>query len=82
MTTLTNNPTLGMYVAAAVAITVVLGLLIYLWVIDKRVQEIKRAMQQTPLPEGRVTDELLRPQRITDEPSDSIDVRATSNKSI
>ncbi|WP_029215288.1 CcmD family protein [Kallotenue papyrolyticum] len=39
-----NNPALAMYVAAAVALVVMLGFLIYLWRLDARVRELRRAL--------------------------------------
>ncbi len=62
MTTLTNNPTLGMYVAAAVAVVVVLGLFVYLWSLDRRVGELRRILAERPAPPAAAA-EPLRPQR-------------------
>lgn len=39
-----NNPALAMYVAAAVALVVMLGFLIYLWRLDARVRELRRIL--------------------------------------
>lgn len=62
MNTLTNDPVLGMYVSAAVAVAVVIGLFIYLWSMDRRVNELRRAMSDRP---RALTGsaEPLRPQR-------------------
>lgn len=63
MTGLTNDPVLGMYVAAAVAVAVVVGLFIYLWAIDRRVNEIRRALSSESATPPQRTAEPLRPRR-------------------
>ncbi len=72
MTVLTDNPTLGMYVAAAVALIVVVGLFVYLWAVDRRVSELRRALVERTA--GRIAStpaEPLRPQRrLKEEQSD------------
>ncbi|MBA3945275.1 MAG: hypothetical protein H0X37_12015 [Herpetosiphonaceae bacterium] len=72
MTVLTDNPTLGMYVAAAVALVVVVGLFAYLWAVDRRVSEIRRALAERPAtPNAPTLAEPLRPQRrLKEEQSD------------
>jgi hypothetical protein len=71
MTVLTDNPTLGMYVAAVVALVVVVGLFVYLWSLDRRVGEIRRTLASRPAPPAATTIEPLRPQRrLQEEQSD------------
>ena len=43
MPDIVNDPTLGMYVAAAVALVVMIGFFIYLWAIDRQVRELDQA---------------------------------------
>ncbi len=75
-----NNPALGMYVAAAVALVVMLGFFIYLWSLDRRVRELQRKLEQSQAedtlwearPDRR---EALHPQPIEKELSDGFDHR-------
>ncbi len=75
-----NNPTLGMYVAAAVALVVMLGFFVYLWSLDRRVRELQRKLEQSQ-PEDMLEEtrqdkrEPLRPQPIQKELSDGFDHR-------
>ncbi len=77
-----NNPAIAMYVAAAVALVVMVGFFGYLWRMDRSVRELQRALDaeqtrgrdaaQTPLVVER---EPLRPQRIEKELSDGLNRR-------
>ncbi len=77
-----NNPAIAMYVAAAVALVVMIGFFVYLWRMDRSVRELQRALDaepsgardagQTPLVIER---EPLRPQRIEKELSDGLNRR-------
>lgn len=80
MPDLINNPALGMYVAAAVALVIMLGFFIYLWSLDRRVRELQQKLEQ-PQPEETLQEtrqdqrEPLRPQPIKKELSDGFDHR-------
>ncbi len=75
-----NNPALGMYVAAAVALVVMLGFFVYLWSLDRQVRELKQQLEQLQA-EDTVWEvhqdkrEPLRPQPIERELSDGFDHR-------
>ncbi len=56
-----NNPALAMYVAAAVALVVLIGFFWYLWSIDRSVAELRRRLRD--LPDAQQMEEPLRPQR-------------------
>ncbi len=56
-----NNPALAMYVAAAVALVVMVGFFWYLWSIDRSVAELRRRVRDLPAAER--PEEPLRPQR-------------------
>jgi hypothetical protein len=73
-----NNPALAMYVAAAVALVVMIGFFLYLWRMDARVRELQRALESrehagesTRVERVRETD-AVRPQRIEKELSDGL----------
>ena len=51
-----------MYVAAAVALVVVIGFFWYLWSIDRGVRELRRRLDERPAP-ADTTVEPLRPRR-------------------
>ncbi len=75
-----NDPALGMYVAAAVALIVMSGFFVYLWSLDRRVRELRQKLEQLQTDEAvRTTQqhirEPLRPQPIEKELSDGIDHR-------
>lgn len=77
-----NNPAIAMYVAAAVALVVMIGFFGYLWRMDRSVRELRRALDveqsgardagQTP---AVIEREPLRPQRIEKELSDGVNRR-------
>lgn len=74
-----NNPALAMYVAAAVALVVMIGFFLYLWRMDARVRELQRALESreraaaSAPPTERVRNvEPVRPQRIEKELSDGL----------
>jgi hypothetical protein len=75
-----NNPELAMYVAAAVALVVMIGFFLYLWRLDRGVRELQRTLDRQSddvrEPIGRVVrigeNEPLRPQRIEKELSDGL----------
>ena len=45
-----ENDALSMYVAAAVALVVLIGFFWYLWSIDRRVAELRRRLNERPAP--------------------------------
>ena len=57
-----DGPALAMYVAAAVALVVVLGLFWYLWSLDRSVAELRRRIEERPEPAVEVQPP-LRPHR-------------------
>ncbi|HEX6289695.1 MAG TPA: hypothetical protein VFZ66_10920 [Herpetosiphonaceae bacterium] len=77
-----NNPAVAMYVAAAVALVVMIGFFIYLWRMDRHVRELQRALESgadgsaervaRTRPEAA---EPLKPQRIEKELSNGLDRR-------
>lgn len=75
-----NNPELAMYVAAAVALVVMVGFFVYLWRLDRGVRELQRTLepqsddvlQSTGRVVKTVDSEPLRPQRIEKELSDGL----------
>jgi hypothetical protein len=75
-----NNPELAMYVAAAVALVVMVGFFVYLWRLDSSVRELQRTLElqsgDVRQSTGRVVKmgegEPLRPQRIEKELSDGL----------
>ena len=78
-----NNPAIAMYVAAAVAVVVMVGFFLYLWRMDRSVRELQRALESEQ-PSGtrdaaQITlnseREPLRPQRIEKELSDGLNRR-------
>lgn len=76
MPDIVNNPTLGMYVAAAVALVVLLGFFIYLWAIDRRVRELDRRLREQDERRDRPTDaphRVLRPRSLDTEVHDGVD---------
>jgi hypothetical protein len=75
---ITNDPTLGMYAAAAVALVVMIGFFIYLWSLDRRVRELDRSLRQQDARDVRPADaarEPLRPKPIEKELNDGVDRR-------
>ncbi len=75
-----NNPALGMYVAAAVVLVVMLGFFVYLWSLDRQVRELRRKLDRVEPAESSPTvrterHEPLRPKRIEKELSDGLDRR-------
>ena len=77
MPDIVNNPTLGMYVAAAVALVVMIGFFIYLWSIDRRVRDLDHTVRQQmrDVAAGEVSREPLRPKSIEKELHDGVDRR-------
>jgi hypothetical protein len=75
-----NDPGLAMYVAAAVALVVMIGFFSYLWRLDRGVRALQDMLDQQSndmrQPLGRVVkvgeNEPLRPQRIEKELSDGL----------
>lgn len=77
MQNIVGDYTLGMYAAALVSLVVMLGFLIYLWRIDRRVRELDRTLRQQAN-EARPADtvrEVLRPKPIEKELHDGVDRR-------
>ena len=78
-----NNPAIAMYVAAAVALVVMIGFFLYLWRMDRSVRELRRALDIEQHTDARgaaqtasnVEREPLRPQRIEKELSDGLNRR-------
>lgn len=62
MPAIIDNPALAMYVAAAVALVVLLGFFWYLWSIDRNVAEIRRRLNERG-PAAPPVVETLRPRR-------------------
>ncbi len=58
-----DNPALAMYVAAAVALVVVLGFFWYLWSIDRGVRELRRRLDERPAASESTVVTPLRPRR-------------------
>jgi hypothetical protein len=58
-----DNPALAMYVAAAVALIVVLGFFWYLWSIDRGVRELRRRLDERPVASDPTVVTPLRPRR-------------------
>jgi hypothetical protein len=58
-----DNPVLAMYVAAAVALVVLVGFFWYLWSIDRGVRELRRKLDQREVPPASTIVTPLRPQR-------------------
>ena len=77
MPDIVNNPMLGMYVAAAVALVVMIGFFIYLWSIDRRVRDLDRNVRQQmrDVAAGEAAREPLRPKLIEKELHDGVDRR-------
>ena len=73
-----NDPAIAMYVAAAVALVVMIGFFLYLWRMDGQVRELRRRLDaqhsaaQGDAGQTAVTSEPLRPQRIEKELSDGL----------
>lgn len=74
-----NNPALAMYVAAAVALVVMIGFFIYLWRMDARVRELQRALESrdrasesSAARNGVAESGAVRPQRIEKELNDGL----------
>jgi hypothetical protein len=61
--TVIDNPALAMYVAAAVALVVLLGFFWYLWSIDRSVAEMRRRLDQRSAEPPTVVTPPLRPRR-------------------
>ncbi len=57
-----DNPALAMYVAAAVALVVLLGFFWYLWSIDRNVAELRRRLNERA-PDAPPVVTPLRPRR-------------------
>ena len=78
-----NNPAIALYVAAAVALVVMIGFFIYLWRLDRSVRELQRALGERAdnvaghdaTPAVTIASEPLRPQRIEKELSDGLNRR-------
>lgn len=78
-----NNPAIAMYVAAAVALVVMIGFFMYLWRMDRSVRELQRVLESEELSGTRDATQLtlnterepLRPQRIEKELSDGLNRR-------
>jgi hypothetical protein len=78
-----NNPAVAMYVAAAVALVVMIGFFIYLWRMDRHVRDLQRRLDArsdltTSATAGRPREavaEPLKPQRIEKELSNGLDRR-------
>lgn len=74
-----SNEAVALYVAAAVALVVMIGFFIYLWRMDRSVRELKRALDarerssdQIGLRSGEPSD-VVRPQRLEKELSNGLD---------
>lgn len=70
-----NNPAIAMYVAAAVALVVMIGFFIYLWRMDRHVRALQQQLnndEQQSITKPVVSGEPLRPQRIEKELSDGL----------
>ena len=61
-----DDPALAMYVAAAVALVVMLGFFWYLWSLDRSVAELRRRMDERPAPPAQVQPS-IRPQRCVEQ---------------
>jgi hypothetical protein len=77
-----NDPAIAIYVAAAVALVVMIGFFIYLWRMDRHVRELQRLVdgQAAGLASGsqsvkEAAIEPLKPQRITKELGNGLDRR-------
>lgn len=78
-----NDPAVALYVAAAVALVVMVGFFVYLWGMDRRVRELQRTLEreqgmaarETSPSRGEAGSETLRPQRIEKELSNGLDRR-------
>ena len=78
-----NNPAIAMYVAAAVALVVMIGFFMYLWRMDRSVRELQRALESEQPSGARDATQItlnterepLRPQRIEKELSDGLNRR-------
>ncbi len=57
-----DDPALAMYVAAGVALVVVLGFFLYLWSLDRAVAELRRRIDERPTPAAQIQPP-LRPHR-------------------
>lgn len=73
-----NNPAVAVYVAAGVALIVMIGFFVYLWRMDRRVRELQRAFDRDFRAESSAAvrpaeREPLRPQRIEKELSNGLD---------
>ena len=58
-----ENPALAMYVAASVALIVVLGFFWYLWSIDRGVRELRRRLDERQSASDSTVVTPLRPRR-------------------
>jgi flagellar biosynthesis/type III secretory pathway M-ring protein FliF/YscJ len=70
-----NNPAIAMYVAAAVALVVMIGFFIYLWRMDRHVRALQQQLnneEQQSITTPVATSEPLRPQRIEKELRDGL----------
>jgi uncharacterized membrane protein YccC len=76
-----NNPAVAMYVAAAVALVVMIGFFIYLWRMDRHVRDLQRTLDArlgratSPTVSREAAAEPLKPQRIEKELSNGLDRR-------
>ena len=57
-----DNPALAMYVAAAVALVVLVGFFWYLWSIDRGIAELRRRLDEQSTPPEQATTP-IRPRR-------------------
>lgn len=50
MSAVLDNPAIAMYGAAALALMAMIGCLWYVWAIDRRVDELRRRLDERPAP--------------------------------
>ena len=65
-----DNPALAMYVAAAVALVVLIGFFWYLWSIDRSIAELRRRLNEQPAPPPQTSAPLRPHRRVAQEHAD------------
>ena len=70
MAAVIDDPALAMYVAAAVALVVMLGFFWYLWSLDRSVAELRRRMDERPAPPAPVQPSIRPRRRVEPGPTD------------
>ena len=70
-----DNPALAMYVAAAVALVVLVGFFWYLWSLDQNVAELRRKLSERPTPPQAASPTLVPQQRMAQEQGDGNNAR-------